>query len=85
LTSLSNYPLVLPNAPNAIRGLLDSVLGKRGVQLNVLAEVARCRPCLALVAEGMAARCCPKVLWRPALGRRHCRMHHWARRPSATP
>ena len=53
LSSLSNYALVLPSAPNAIRGLLDSVLGKRGVQLNVLAEVGAVQTVLALVAEGM--------------------------------
>jgi LysR family nitrogen assimilation transcriptional regulator len=60
LTSLSNYPLVLPSAPNAIRGLLDSVLGKRGVQLNVLAEVGAVQTVLALVAEGMGCTVLPE-------------------------
>jgi LysR family nitrogen assimilation transcriptional regulator len=49
LTALPNYPMVLPNAPNAIRGLLDSVLVPRGIVLEVLAEVGAVQTVLALV------------------------------------
>ena len=60
LASLSGYPLVLPSAPNAIRGLLDDVLGPRGVGLNVLAEVGAVQTVLALVAEGMGCTVLPE-------------------------
>ena len=60
LASLSAYPLVLPSAPNAIRGLLDDVLGPRGVSLNVLAEVGAVQTVLALVAEGMGCTVLPE-------------------------
>jgi len=60
LASLSNYPLVLPSAPNAIRGLLDDILGPRGVSLNVLAEVGAVQTVLALVAEGMGCTVLPE-------------------------
>ena len=53
LASLSTYPLVLPSAPNAIRGLLDDILGPRGVILNVLAEGAGCT---VLPESALAAR-----------------------------
>ena len=60
LVSLSGYPLVLPSAPNAIRGLLDDVLGPRGVALNVLAEVGAVQTVLALVADGMGCTVLPE-------------------------
>jgi LysR family transcriptional regulator, nitrogen assimilation regulatory protein len=60
LASLSGYPLVLPSAPNAIRGLLDEVLAPRGVPLNVLAEVGAVQTVLALVAEGMGCTVLPE-------------------------
>ena len=60
LAALSSYPLVLPNAPNAIRGLLDDVLGPRGVSLNVLAEVGAVQTVLALVAEGIGCTVLPE-------------------------
>jgi len=60
LTSLSNCRLVLPNAPNAIRGLLDDILGPRGVVLNVLAEVGAVQTVLALVAEGDGSTVLPE-------------------------
>ena len=60
LASLSSYPLVLPNAPNAIRGLLDEILGPRGVTLNVLAEVGAVQTVLALVAEGVGCTVLPE-------------------------
>ena len=60
LSSLSTYPLVLPSAPNAIRGLLDEILGPRGVSLNVLAEVGAVQTVLALVAEGAGCTVLPE-------------------------
>ncbi len=60
LASLSNYPMVLPSAPNAIRGLLDNILGPRGVTLNVLAEVGAVQTVLALVAEGAGCTVLPE-------------------------
>jgi len=60
LASLSSYALVLPNAPNAIRGLLDDILGPRGVTLNVLAEVGAVQTVLALVAEGVGCTVLPE-------------------------
>ena len=60
LASLSGYPMVLPNAPNAIRGLLDDILGPRGVSLNVLAEVGAVQTVLALVAEGVGCTVLPE-------------------------
>lgn len=60
LASLSSYQLVLPSAPNAIRSLLDGVLGPRGVALNVLAEVGAVQTVLALVAEGMGCTVLPE-------------------------
>lgn len=60
LASLAGYPLVLPNAPNAIRGLLDDILGPRGVALNVLAEVGAVQTVLALVAEGVGCTVLPE-------------------------
>lgn len=55
LASLSNYPMVLPSAPNAIRGLVDSILRPRGIELPILAEVGAVQTVLALVAQGV---CC---------------------------
>lgn len=60
LSALANYPLVLPSAPNAIRHLLDTVLGPRRVQLQVLAEVGAVRTVLALVATGVGCTILPE-------------------------
>lgn len=60
LASLASYSLVLPSAPNAIRGLLDDILGPRGVTLNVLAEVGAVQTVLALVAEGAGCTVLPE-------------------------
>jgi LysR family nitrogen assimilation transcriptional regulator len=71
LASLSTYPLVLPSAPNAIRGLLDDILGPRGVILNVLAEVGAVQTVLALVrggrVHGIARECAGSPPWRRSL------------------
>jgi len=60
LASLATFPMVLPNPPNAIRALLDSVLGPRGVTLNVLAEVGAVQTVLALVREGVGCTVLPE-------------------------
>jgi LysR family nitrogen assimilation transcriptional regulator len=73
LAALSGYEMVLPSPPNAIRELLDGVLGPRGIALNVLAEVGAVQTVLALVREGVG--CTVTVLPESAL----------AMDPSATP
>lgn len=60
LPSLADYPLVLPNAPNAIRGLLEQTLGPRGITLTVRAEVGAVQTVLALVAEGEGCTILPE-------------------------
>ncbi|MBO9515037.1 MAG: LysR family transcriptional regulator [Variovorax sp.] len=60
LSTLPNYPMVLPSAPNAIRHLLDSVLGPRGIALHVLAEVGAVRTALELVAKGVGCTILPE-------------------------
>ncbi|MDM0037489.1 LysR substrate-binding domain-containing protein [Variovorax sp. J22G21] len=60
LSALANYPMVLPSAPNAIRHLLDSVLGPRHIELQVLAEVGAVRTALALVATGVGCTILPE-------------------------
>lgn len=60
LAALANYPMVLPNAPNAIRGLLDHVLAPRGITLEVLAEVGAVQTVLALVAKGVGCTIVPE-------------------------
>lgn len=60
LASLASYPMVLPSAPNAIRHLLDSTLGPRGIQLQVLAEVGAVHTVLALVKTGVGCTVLPE-------------------------
>jgi LysR family nitrogen assimilation transcriptional regulator len=60
LAALASYPMVLPSAPNAIRHLLDSVLGPRHIELRVLAEVGAVRTVLALVATGVGCTILPE-------------------------
>jgi LysR family nitrogen assimilation transcriptional regulator len=60
LAALASYPMVLPNAPNAIRGLLEPVLAPRGITLEVLAEVGAVQTVLALVAEGVGCTIVPE-------------------------
>ncbi len=60
LASLAGYPMVLPSPPNAIRALLDSVLGPRGITLNVLAEVGAVQTVLALVVDGVGCTVLPQ-------------------------
>jgi len=60
LPALANYPMVLPSAPNAIRHLLDSVLGPRRIELQVLAEVGAVGTALGLVATGVGCTILPE-------------------------
>lgn len=60
LASLARYPLLLPSAPNAIRGLVDTVLRPRGIELTVLAEVGAVQTALSLVAEGAGCTILPE-------------------------
>lgn len=60
LASLANYPMVLPNSPNAVRGVVDGVLSPRGIRLNVVAEVGAMQTVLALVAQGVGCTILPE-------------------------
>jgi LysR family nitrogen assimilation transcriptional regulator len=60
LASLAGYPMVLPSAPNAIRGLVDGFLRPRGIELQVLAEVGAVQTVLALVAQGVGCTILPE-------------------------
>lgn len=60
LTALAGYDMVLPSPPNAIRELLDGVLGPRGITLNILAEVGAVQTVLALVREGVGCTVLPE-------------------------
>lgn len=60
LASLANYPMVLPSAPNAIRGLVDQLLAPRSIALNVLAEVGAVQTVLSLVAQGVGCTILPE-------------------------
>jgi LysR family nitrogen assimilation transcriptional regulator len=58
--ALVDYEMVLPSPPNAIRELLDSVLGTRGITLKVSAEVGAVQTVLALVRERMGCTVVPE-------------------------
>ncbi len=60
LSSLADYPLILPSAPNAIRNLVDAALRPQGVQLKVHAEVGAVNTVLALVAHGQGCTILPE-------------------------
>lgn len=60
LGALGPYPLVLPSAPNAIRGLLERELAPRGVALEVIAEVGAVQTVLRLVCEGVGCTVLPE-------------------------
>jgi LysR family nitrogen assimilation transcriptional regulator len=68
LPALANYPMVLPSAPNAIRHLLDSVLGPRRIELQVLAEVGAVGTALGLVATGIGCTILPESALGAAAG-----------------
>ena len=60
LTSLAGLPMVMPNAPNAIRSLVDGILAPRGVGLDVIAEVGAVQTVLALVTAGVGYTILPE-------------------------
>lgn len=59
LASLADYPMVLPGAPNAIRGLVDAALKPRGIKLQVVAEVGAVQTVLSLVERGVGCTLLP--------------------------
>ncbi len=69
LASLAAYPMVLPNAPNAIRGLVDAMLRPRGIALQVIAEVGAVQTVMALVAQGVGCTIVPESALPVAGGR----------------
>ena len=60
LTALATLPMVMPNAPNAIRSLVDGVLAPRGISLDVIAEVGAVQTVLALVTAGVGYTILPE-------------------------
>lgn len=69
LAALSNYPLVLPSAPNAIRSLVDAALRPRRIELQVVAEVGAVQTVLSLVAQGVGCTILPETAVQLADGR----------------
>ncbi|WP_251863095.1 LysR substrate-binding domain-containing protein [Achromobacter sp. Marseille-Q4962] len=57
---LGRYPLVLPSLPNAIRTLVESVCRRRGVRLQVAAEVDAVQTIVELAAQGDAYAILPR-------------------------
>lgn len=53
IRDLPAYPMVLPSAPNAIRGRVDAALEPDNLSLNVVAEVGAVQTTVALVAAGV--------------------------------
>lgn len=53
IRDLPRYPMVLPSAPNAIRGRVDAALEPDNLTLNVVAEVGAVQTTVALVAAGV--------------------------------
>ncbi|XAH22765.1 LysR substrate-binding domain-containing protein [Xylophilus sp. GW821-FHT01B05] len=60
LAALSDFPLILPAAPNPIRSLVDAVLLPREIGLNIVAEVGAVHTALTLVEEGIACSILPE-------------------------
>lgn len=60
LSSLQDFPLVLPASPNPIRSLVDAVLLPRKIQLNLVAEVGAVLTALTLVEHGLACSILPE-------------------------
>lgn len=59
LSTLANFPLVLPGSHNPIRTLVDAVLLPRRIVLNVVAEVGAVHTALTVVEEGLACSILP--------------------------
>lgn len=60
LQSLSQYPLVLPAAPNPIRSLVEAILFPMKIKLDVVAEVGAIQSALSVVEAGVACSILPE-------------------------
>ncbi len=60
LADLTQFPMILPGAPNPIRSLVDAVLLPRKIVLNVIAEVGAVHSALQLVAHGVGCSILPE-------------------------
>ncbi|MCY1165761.1 LysR substrate-binding domain-containing protein [Polaromonas sp.] len=77
LAGLAKYPMVLPGAPNSIRGMVDAALRPRRIELQVVAEVGAVQTVLSLVAQGMGCTILPEgalALGEPGLALQHARI-----------
>jgi LysR family nitrogen assimilation transcriptional regulator len=66
LAELSAVPLVMPSGPNALRRLLEAHTRRRGLTLDIVAEVDSVLTVLSLVARGVAHTVLPasaRRLW----------------------
>lgn len=61
LAALSNYDLVLPSAPNALRSLIDDATRSRGIRLRIVAEADSVRTVLSLVHSGAGSTVMPRT------------------------
>jgi LysR family nitrogen assimilation transcriptional regulator len=80
LRELSDYPLVLPSVPNAIRNLVEAKVRPLGIELKVVAEVGAVQTALALVARGLGYSVLPQSSLRAGggqhVGLRSARITH---------
>jgi LysR family transcriptional regulator, nitrogen assimilation regulatory protein len=60
LTDLTQFPMILPAAPNPIRNLVDAVLLPKKIVLNVIAEVGAVHTALQLVTHGVGCSILPE-------------------------
>lgn len=60
LSDLTQFPMILPGAPNPIRSLVDAVLLPQKIALNVIAEVGAVATALQLVTNGTGCSIVPE-------------------------
>ncbi|MEN9587864.1 MAG: hypothetical protein RIT15_1439 [Pseudomonadota bacterium] len=60
LADLTQFPMILPSAPNPIRTLVDAVLLPKKIVLNVIAEVGAVHTAMQLVAHGVGCAILPE-------------------------
>ena len=60
LSELSQFPMILPGAPNPIRSLVDAVLLPQKIELNIIAEVGAVSTALQLVEHGVGCAILPQ-------------------------
>ncbi|AVG43587.1 LysR family transcriptional regulator [Achromobacter insolitus] len=60
LSSLPDYPLILPAEPNALRVLLDAVLRPHGLALHPIVEVGAAQTLVTLVVQGVGHTILPE-------------------------